>query len=105
MRLGHICWARHPSVRRVAAAMALKTLTLTACFTAQLNPKPHPCLAAWEKRLPLTNRQWKIIASRYNNSLLTPRGYHLQGCRIRSQYDASRALIADIRSDIRLISD
>eukprot|EP00962_Isochrysis_galbana_P006045 scaffold1640_cov111-Isochrysis_galbana.AAC.6 len=25
----------------------------------------------------LTTRQWKIIASRYNNSLLTPRDYHL----------------------------
>eukprot|EP00962_Isochrysis_galbana_P032411 scaffold10647_cov113-Isochrysis_galbana.AAC.9 len=53
--------------------------TLSACFTAQLNSKPHPCLAAWawEKRLPLTDKQWIIIASRYNNSLLTPRDYHL----------------------------
>ena len=51
--------------------------TLTASFSALQNPKPHPCIAAWEKRLHLTIRQWKIIASRYNNSLLTPRDYHL----------------------------
>ena len=46
--------------------------TLTASFTAQLKIKPHPCLAAWEKRLPLRKEQWNIVASRYNNSLLTP---------------------------------
>eukprot|EP00962_Isochrysis_galbana_P030222 scaffold9776_cov126-Isochrysis_galbana.AAC.9 len=46
--------------------------TLTACFTALMNSKPHPCLGAWAKRLPITKEQWSIIASRYNNSLLTP---------------------------------
>eukprot|EP00962_Isochrysis_galbana_P002491 scaffold668_cov148-Isochrysis_galbana.AAC.1 len=29
--------------------------TLTACFTALLNSKPHPCRGAWEKRLPIYN--------------------------------------------------
>eukprot|EP00962_Isochrysis_galbana_P031080 scaffold10107_cov158-Isochrysis_galbana.AAC.1 len=51
--------------------------TLTACFSALLNPKPHPSQGAWEKRLPITHQQWTLIASRYNNSLLTPRDYHL----------------------------
>eukprot|EP00962_Isochrysis_galbana_P030336 scaffold9830_cov129-Isochrysis_galbana.AAC.1 len=30
-----------------------------------------------KENAPITTRQWKIIASRYNNSLLTPRDYHL----------------------------
>eukprot|EP00962_Isochrysis_galbana_P018053 scaffold5194_cov131-Isochrysis_galbana.AAC.1 len=31
--------------------------TLTACFTALLHSKPHPCRGAWDKRLPLTPEQ------------------------------------------------
>eukprot|EP00962_Isochrysis_galbana_P000668 scaffold188_cov107-Isochrysis_galbana.AAC.15 len=40
---------------------------------AQLKTKPHPCLAAWKKKATSEKgEQWKIIASRYNNSLLPP---------------------------------
>jgi hypothetical protein len=50
---------------------------LTFLFSKQQNHKPHPSLAAWEKRLGINDKQWDIIASRYNSSLLTPRDYHL----------------------------
>jgi hypothetical protein len=50
---------------------------LTSLFSKQQTHKPHPSLAAWEKRLRIKDKQWDIIASRYNSSLLTPRDYHL----------------------------
>jgi ubiquitin len=56
-------------------ATTVKILTHT--FSLQNNHKQHPCLAAWTKRLAITPKQWLIIASRYNNSVLTPRDYHL----------------------------
>jgi hypothetical protein len=39
--------------------------------------KPHPGLAAWGKRLAIGENHWRNVASRYNNTLLTPRKYHL----------------------------
>jgi hypothetical protein len=51
--------------------------TLTRVFSSNLNHKPHPSLAAWGKRLATGETHWSIVASRYNNTLLTPRDYHL----------------------------
>jgi hypothetical protein len=56
-------------------ATTVKLLTHT--FSLQKNQKQHSCLAAWTKRLAITPKQWLIIASRYNNTVLTPRDYHL----------------------------
>jgi len=68
-----------PSAFFICAAINNQSLSLIQS-TALLDSKPHPpCRGAWEKRLPtpITLEHWKTIASRYNNSLLTPRDYHL----------------------------
>jgi hypothetical protein len=51
--------------------------TLTRVFSSNVNHKPHPSLAAWEKRLAMGEDNWRIIASGYNSTLLTPRDYYL----------------------------
>jgi hypothetical protein len=56
-------------------ATSVKILTNT--FSGKRKHKPHPSIAAWNKRLPLNGEMWTIIASRYNNTLLIPRDYHL----------------------------
>jgi hypothetical protein len=50
---------------------------LTTTFSSKKKHKPHPSIAAWNQRLPLSEEMWIIIASRYTNTLLTPRDYHL----------------------------
>jgi hypothetical protein len=50
---------------------------LTTTFSSKRKHKPHPSIAAWNQRLPLSKEMWTIITSRYTNTLLTPRDYHL----------------------------
>jgi hypothetical protein len=50
---------------------------LTTTFSSKRKHKPHPSIAAWNQRLPLSEEMWTIIASRYTNTLLTPRDDHL----------------------------
>jgi hypothetical protein len=50
---------------------------LTATFSNKRKHKPHPSIKAWNQRLPLNEENWKLIAQSYNNTLLTPRDYHL----------------------------
>eukprot|EP00962_Isochrysis_galbana_P001979 scaffold511_cov111-Isochrysis_galbana.AAC.2 len=51
--------------------------SLLAMLSHSYTSHPSSSLELLSLRLPLTNGQWKTIASRYNNSLLTPRDYHL----------------------------
>jgi hypothetical protein len=51
--------------------------TLTRVFFSNMKHKPHPSLATWGERLAIRETHWRIVASRYNNTLLTPRDYHL----------------------------
>jgi hypothetical protein len=51
--------------------------TLTRVFSTNMKHKPHPSLAAWGKRLAISETHWRIVASRYNNTILTPRDFHL----------------------------
>jgi hypothetical protein len=74
---------------------ATSVKTLTSLLSNQLKHKPHPCLAAWEKRLGTTEAQWHIIASRYNNDLLTPRDYHLHLKHITHRCIATNNRFAD----------
>jgi hypothetical protein len=50
---------------------------LTRTFSDKIKHKPHACVKAWNQRLGITQKQWIIIATRYNNTFLTPRDYHL----------------------------
>jgi hypothetical protein len=50
---------------------------LTRTFSSNIRHKPHPSMVAWTQRLAINSAQWKIIATRYNNTFLTPRDYHL----------------------------
>jgi hypothetical protein len=74
----------------------------TSLFSKQQNHKPHPSLAAWEKRLA-NDKQWDIIASRYNSnsSLLTPRDYHLHFKHITHRRIATNNRFADQSSICR----
>jgi hypothetical protein len=51
--------------------------TLTRVFSSSMKHKAHPSQAAWGKRLAMSETHWRIVASRYNNTILTPRDYHL----------------------------
>jgi hypothetical protein len=74
---------------------------LTSLFNKKQNNKPHPSLAAWEKRLKIKDNQWDIIASRYNNSLLTPRDYHLHFKHITHRRIATNSSFIDQTSICR----
>jgi hypothetical protein len=50
---------------------------LTTTFSSKRKHKPHPSIAAWNQRFPLSEEMLTIIASRYTNTRLTPRDYHL----------------------------
>jgi hypothetical protein len=82
---------------------------LTSLFSKQQKHKPHPSLAAWGQRLGINDKQWDIIASRYNSSLLTPRDYHLHFKHIThrriattadSQINQASAVSAPIRGNV-----
>jgi hypothetical protein len=74
---------------------------LTSLFSKQQNHKPHPNLAAWEKRLGIIDKQWDTIASSYNSSLLTPRDYHLHFKHITHRRIATNNRFADQSSICR----
>jgi hypothetical protein len=74
---------------------------LTSLFSKQQTHKPHPSLAAWEKRLGIKDKQWHIIASCYNSSLLTPRDYHLHFKHITHRRIATNNRFADQSSICR----
>eukprot|EP00962_Isochrysis_galbana_P004681 scaffold1290_cov115-Isochrysis_galbana.AAC.5 len=54
-----------------------------------------------KKRLPLKKEQWNIIASIYNNSLLTPRDYHLHFKHITHRRIGTNNRFADQQSSCR----